>query len=350
MDETGGLAPVFLICSERSGSNLMASIMGAHPDIYAHPPYHLGRDMLMNLHKTMAGGTGSPLWATLGTHVVAKVRQYGEQGEAECLETWLANQTQIDPIEIARYLWTQMPEKAAGKRAFVKENNIHHMLAFLIVAFPEAKFVYQARDPRDFLASGLARRKGPLGNKFGSVREALAIWHEDQLGGLNALALLGPERVHLLRYEDLISSPESELRGICSFLDLAFDPGMLNFHQSDEAAKLAAAGGPRENVAKPLMAGNSRKYLKALSRSQIRTVEAYCGDLMRILGYNPEYGPGLMRSPWRAFWPMFCEPFERLRNRQIKPHYKVGHNRLTRAINTELQPIRPWAYEGDDHG
>ncbi|MDH3611939.1 MAG: hypothetical protein OEU90_00745 [Gammaproteobacteria bacterium] len=38
-------APIFLICSERSGSNLISSIVGEHPEDYAHPPYHLGGDL-----------------------------------------------------------------------------------------------------------------------------------------------------------------------------------------------------------------------------------------------------------------------------------------------------------------
>jgi len=45
-------APIFLICSERSGSNLISSIVGEHPEVYAHPPYHLGRDLILRLPIT----------------------------------------------------------------------------------------------------------------------------------------------------------------------------------------------------------------------------------------------------------------------------------------------------------
>lgn len=341
-------APLFLICSERSGSNLMSTIMGAHPDMYAHPPYHLGRDLIMNIHRTLGDGAGEDVLPVLTAHARGKVVQFLGEDAAERFDAWFANRTTLPPVETARFIWTELPADAVGKRVFVKENNIHRMIPFLISAFPDAKFVFQVRDPRDFLVSALKRRKGPLGNKFGSVREAVNIWREDNLAGLNALALLGPERVHLVRYEDLIRDPETILRGICQFADLPFAAEMLNFHASDHASKVAVEGGPRENIAKPLMAGNARKYLKSLSRSKIRTVEAYCGDLMRILGYNPEYGVGLLRSPWRAFWPMFTEPFERLFNRQVKPHYKVGHSRLTKALNANVQPLRPWVYGGSD--
>lgn len=344
MADTENHAPVFMICSERSGSNLMSSIMGAHPDVFAPPPYHLGRDLLLNLYRLQGKGVEAKVWQTLKTHAVGKVVQYGAEGDADRLRHWLDAQTEIDPVAIARFMWCEMPQGAQGKRVFVKENNAHRLVAFLSNAFPDAKFVFQVRDPRDYLASALARRKGPLGNKFGSVREALLIWREDQLGGLNALSLLGPDRVHLVRYEDITGAPEQHLPDLCAFLDMPYRAEMLDFHNSKRAENLAVSGGPRENLAKPLMSSNSRKYLKQLSKSQIRTVEAYCGDLMRLLGYNPEYGTSLLRSPWRAFWPMFCEPFERLRNRQVKPLYKVGHSRLTKAMTADLEPMRPWVY------
>lgn len=322
--------------------------MGAHPQVYAHPPYHLGRDLIMNLHRTLGDSPGEGALTVLRDHATAKLRRFLDDATAERLATWLDAQTAPSPGDVARFIWTELPDDAEGKHAFIKENNIHRMLAFLINTFPDAKFVYQVRDPRDFLVSALKRRVGPLGNKFGSVREAVNVWREDNLGGLNAYTLLGPEKVHLVRYEDLISAPEPVLRGLCDFAGLPFAPEMLDFHKSERASQIAVKGGPRENVAKPLMAGNSRKYLKSLSKSQIRTVEAYCGDLMRVLGYNPEYGTGLLRSPWRAIWPMLCEPLERIRNRQLKPQYKVGHSRLTKALNTDIQPMLPWVYGEKD--
>ena len=324
--------------------------MGAHPDIFAHPPHHLGRDLIMNIHRTLGDSGGDEVLPILRAHARGKVENFLGGGAVARFDAWFADRSTLPPVETARFIWMELPDGVEGKRVFIKENNIHRMLPFLITAFPDAKFVFQVRDPRDFLVSALKRRKGPLGNKFGSVREAVNVWREDNLAGLNALALLGPEKVHLVRYEDLIRDPDTILRGICQFADLPFAQEMLEFHTSDHASKVAVEGGPRENIAKPLMAGNARKYLKSLSWSKVRTVEAYCGDLMRILGYNPEHGVGLMRSPWRAFWPMFTEPLERLVNRQVKPHYKVGHNKLTKALNAHAQPLLPWVYgDSDEH-
>ncbi|WP_435258462.1 sulfotransferase family protein [Thioclava sp. FR2] len=335
-------APIFLICSERSGSNLISAMMGAHPLVYAHPPYHLGRDLLLNLSRCMASGPKGTAWEALIAHAVDKVASYRSPEEAAKLKVWLSSQETIDPAAIARFIWQQMPEGAEGKHVFVKENNIHHLIAFLVTAFPDAKFVYQVRDPRDFLASAKARRKQWMGNKFGSLRRALTVWREDQEGGLTALALLGPERVCLLRYEDLVADARTQLERICRFVGLDFDPSMLSFHEGAEAKKVASTTGARENVAKPLMTSNFRKYRAQLSRGEIRITEAWLGDIMMQLGYPCDFSRKEGRpSIWLSLRPQISEFWERLSNGEVYPFYKHGHRKLTRALDSEIVPMLP---------
>jgi len=169
-------APIFLICSERSGSNLISSIVGEHPQVYAHPPYHLGRDLILRLHEVAEGGVGSEAFQVLKRNAVARIGKYRGEEEANRLAEWLDTREKIVPREVARYVFQEMPLDAHGKHVFVKENNLHQMLFFLVDCFPDAKFVFQVRDPRDFLLSCLALRTRWLGNKFGSVRNAMNVW------------------------------------------------------------------------------------------------------------------------------------------------------------------------------
>lgn len=315
--------------------------MGSHPDVYSHPPYHLGRDLILNLHETLGDGPKGKSWEILSRHAVAKVREYRSEQEAARLAAYLTNLDVIRPAEIARFVWQDMPEEAAGRHAFVKENNIHHLLPFLVDTFPDARFVFQVRDPRDYFASANARGKTWLGNKFGSMRQAIAVWREDQLGGLAALGLLGTKRVHLMRYEDLVADGESSLRLLSAFLGLPFDPAMLEFHRSEGAVRLAVAGGPRENLAKPLMKDNFQKYRKSLSRRQIKTIESHLGDLMERFGYRLDFPRSLRRSAWQALRPNLTEPIERVVNGELRPHYKVGHRRLNDALDDSVTALCP---------
>ena len=258
-------APVFLICSERSGSNLIASIMGAHGGVYAHPPYHLGRDLLGPLHHLIPDGPGAQTARqVLADHAVAKVRRYRGDDEADRLANRMNGAGMPDPAGLARFVWQEMPAEARGRVAFVKENNVHHLFPLILTAFPDARFVFQVRDPRDFLASAKARRRIWLGNKFGSLRRALEVWRADQQAGLAALGHMGPGRVFILRYEDLLSDTDSRLRALCAFCGLPFDPAMLSFHQGQDASRLSQTTGARENLSKPLMTGNFQQVSQDL--------------------------------------------------------------------------------------
>lgn len=334
-------APIFLICSERSGSNLMASIAGGHSRIYAHPPYHLGRDLLMQLHELRAPGDTSPAREALKQSAVSRITRYRGDAEAQRFADWYDARDVIVPAELARFVYQEMPLEAHGKHAFVKENNLHQLLFFLVDCFPDAKYVFQVRDPRDFLLSSIARRKRWLGNKFGSVRHAMQVWREDQLGGLAALGLLGPERVLLQRYEDLVRDFDNTVVRLCDFLGLDVEADMRKFHDAGQAQQLAVKGGPRENLAKPLMTDNYRKYRRGLSGGRIRIVEAFNGDLMDRFGYPREYR-GLRRpGTASALRPQLSELAERLVNGELRAHYKSGNRRLKKQLDANVEPLCP---------
>ena len=340
-DNSNPAAPIFLICSERSGSNLIASILGEHSRVYAHPPYHLGRDLIMRLPDVIDSGVSSAAFAALKQNAVLRVAKYRGEQEAGRLESWLDARTEILPCEIARYVYQEMSLDAQGKHAFIKENNAHQMLLFLVDCFPDARFIFQVRDPRDYLLSAIARRQRWLGNKFGSVRNALNVWRDDQLGGLAAYGLLGKRRVFLQRYEDLVSNFDEQMIELCAFLGISFDERMQKFHEADHAQSLAVKGGPRENLAKPLMTENFRKYRKGLSRGRIKMVEAHVGDLMDRFGYPREY-TGLRKPSFLSVLrPQLSEPLERLINRDFAPQYKSGNQRLKARLDAEVTPLCP---------
>ena len=342
------VAPIFLICSERSGSNLISTIVGEHPEVYAHPPNHLGRDLVFKLHEVTKFDASPDAFDVLVQHALKRISKYRGEDEAARLSDWLGEQAQVTPCALAQFVFQELPLEAHGKHALVKENNVHEWMFFLVDCFPDAKFIFQVRDPRDFVLSAKKRRKRWLGNKFGSVRNALDVWRKDQIGGLNALGLLGPERVFLQRYEDLITHSEETLTSLCAFLGLEFDERMHNYHAGEDAQNLAVKGGPRENLDKPLMSDNFRKYRKGLSRRHIKIVEGYVGDLMDRFGYPREYPK--RTSIYTSMRPQLTEPLERFMNREFRPHYKAGNRRLNADLAETVVPLCPPLWENSDDG
>jgi len=153
--------------------------------------------------------------------------------------------------------------------------------------------------------------------------------------------VIGPNRVFLQRYEDLVGDFETTVSRLCDFLGLTFEQQMHKFHEADHAQQLAVKGGPRENLSRPLMTENFRKYRKGLSRGQVKIVEAYNGDLMDRFGYPREYTglskPGLFST----LRPQLTEPLERFVNRDMRPQYKFGNSRLKKQLDANVSPLCP---------
>ncbi len=329
---SGDIQFVFLICSERSGSNLVSAMMGAHSQVSAPPPYHVTRDFIQNLHTMLGQATGSAAWATIKAQLVTAVARNHSKDLAAKLEAWLESSDGA-PCSVFRYIYKDLEPDPAAQLVFIKENNLHKVMPFILQCFPDAKFVFQVRDPRDVLASAKARKDIWLGNKFGSNRNALTIWREDQIGGLQTLALLGPDRVHFQRYEDLVSQPRTALTSLCNFLGINFEGALLEFYKATDTETFAKAGSARENLAKPVMASNFGKYRKTLSRGDIKMVEAYLGGLMDRFGYERDFARAADRSTWRMIWQQAIEPLERLMNKEKRPFYTSVQTSF--AVKTE---------------
>jgi sulfotransferase family protein len=165
---------------------------------------------------------------------------------------------------------------------------------------PEARFVHLIRDGRDVALSQntrLARSgiKEPVPYEVAAQRWVRQI----------ARARRDAERVERyleVKYEDLVVDTEPVLRGICDFIELEFDPVMLDYHEraDERLAELARDLPAREG--KPWRPGEERLQAHALTREpptssrvgvwrerlsdqERREYEQVAGDLLAELGY-----------------------------------------------------------------
>lgn len=109
--------------------------------------------------------------------------------------------------------------------------------------FPDARFIHTFRDPRGIYASELrALRQGRWGPKarlpwvparlidtllpsFEAVG-TLSSWHDASRLHRRYERLLG-QRYRLVRFEDLVTDPENEVRAICAFIGIEYDASLL---------------------------------------------------------------------------------------------------------------------------
>ncbi|HEX2142068.1 MAG TPA: sulfotransferase [Candidatus Limnocylindria bacterium] len=158
--------------------------------------------------------------------------------------------TDLSPKEVFRALIGLYAERAcADERAedgIVGEKTPAHLYAVprLSEWFPRARFIHTMRDPRGIFASQLVRlRQGRWGPKArvgwipGALIDPLLAPYEavrTRRAWLDAVRLdeqyraLFGDRYLLVRFEDLVTDPEHELRRVLAFLDLPYDPALLS--------------------------------------------------------------------------------------------------------------------------
>jgi Sulfotransferase family len=270
----------FLICSERSGSNLINSIMNAHPQVSGPPPSHLFRLFGLNAHRYQ------PLkrdenWAAFLTDLMdaqnCMIGEWNSKAERAALDSACPKRTVKQALE---YLYA-CERKDEEQISFVKENYTYLFLPYLLEHWPKCRFVYMVRDPRDVAASWVKTRAMP-----GGVKRAVEVWLNDQTQTLDAIAAIKPQRRMVqIRYEDLIENTEQTARTLCKHHGLAYDPAMLNFHQDPLTQKNAKRTQAWENLARPVLSDNAGKYAHVLTPDDIRYVELRCADLMHTFHY-----------------------------------------------------------------
>lgn len=277
----------FLMCSERSGSNLLSRIIGSHPDYCAPIPTHMFRVMALNLYKYMdlsQDENFNLMLQDLLNLFNAKFGTWHSQVDWNTLRT-IAEANRC-PFHLIYRIYYQEALHEGKFRLFIKENQLYRFAFALETSFPNAKYVYMVRDPRDM---ALSWKCMPV--LRGGVLRATKVWRDDQAGFLQMASWLqAQQRVCIIRYEDLLSSPDEVLQQVCDFLGIAFSPRMLAFYEEKHVRNNACKVSGWENTNRPLLRENREKYKSHLSEAEGKYVETICGDLMKAFGYSEYFG------------------------------------------------------------
>jgi len=212
----GVMTPIFMIGTQRSGSNLLRLMMNQLKDISSpHPPHILER-MYGVIYDLYAQSQSAKTW---------------------CCKS-MANINFIGDIE--EY-------------------------------FNHPKYIYLYRDGRDVAVSF---QKAVVGEKH--IYNIAKEWAETQAKALNLRKSMDKARFHSISYEQLTQQPEVTARSLCDFLNTDYVPAMLDFHKTSEARNAAESSNLWGNVTSPILQNNSKKYLNELSYESLNPWQVTC--------------------------------------------------------------------------
>ncbi len=179
-----------------------------------------------------------------------------------------------------------------ARRSALKETSIEIYAAEILNWFPEARFIQIMRDPRDnfsALAAGVDAHYSRLGE---DRRQTLAsLLHRARLGFAMAVhnrKAFGPERYHLLRFEDLAGDTEGALRAVADFLEIEFDPCLL----TPTVLGLPTRGNNYDGETKfSVDARNVGRWRERITPEEAQVIEFHMREEMAEFGYAPAFTP-----------------------------------------------------------
>ncbi len=145
---------------------------------------------------------------------------------------------------------------------------------------PDAKFIVHLRDPRAVVNSSEFAEPDP--KKHPTVVSFAR--HLRKYATFAKLLLMHPVlqgRVILSRYEDAVKDPEGEIRRFCDFLEIEFEPSMLDY------SMFRKADGSAWPSSKEVYAASADSWEQQMPQPMRELTEFICGPEMSLYGYEP---------------------------------------------------------------
>lgn len=231
------LPPTFIVGCGHSGTSILLRIMGAHSRIHA-----------IRQESSLA----------MATNPQAMLRQFDVEA---CLH---------------------------GKSRWIEKTPTHvHHIERLLNLRKGCMILLIIRDGRD-VAWSIKEREGDIG-------KGIERWIHDNGAGER---FWRHPQVHVLRYEDLVSQPETTITSVTHFLGEDFEAAMLNYHQEPRNFYSTAPEQPPNRsfefhrqfrnwqINQPLFDG--RKRWKLLSEAEKLVIKQRASEMLSRYGYGTE--------------------------------------------------------------
>lgn len=303
------MEPVFMIGTQRSGSNLLRLMLNQLNDIASpHPPHILERMFpLMSSYGDLKDDNRFKM-------LVDDVCRLVELNPVE----WRGVKFDRDKIASQASERSLMAVYSAVYDEYAKAQNAKTWCCKSLANikyideikhyYKHPKFIYLYRDGRDV---ALSFQKAVVGEKH--IYNIAKDWANTQSLAMNLKSSLSDKYFHSISYEDLTQKPEESAKALCAFLGADYVPEMLDFHKTKEAENAAKSSELWGNVTSPILKNNSKKYIKEMSEEDVRVFESVAGEMLDCLGYDRDF---VLRGNEQTFEKSDIDTFNKQNKKQ----------------------------------
>ncbi len=281
----------FIVGVTRSGTTLLRLMLDAHPDLAIPPETHFVPQLIKTTRKR--GITCEEAHAVVTSH-----RQWGDfdLDSGELMRRYCAL-PRVEPEATVRAFFELYAEREGKPRWGDKTPNYVKRMRQIERTIPEAHFIHMIRDGRDAALSRfkrLLKEPPPIETVAGRWVKKIERARAD-----------GEQLGHYMevQYEHLVRDTEAELRRVCDFIELPWDPAILRYYEraADRLAEMtrdlpAEEGKPMRPAdhrkeahlltSKPPDPSRLERWKEELDPEQNATFERVAGGLLDELGYE----------------------------------------------------------------
>jgi hypothetical protein len=287
-------SPIFIIGTERSGSNLLRLMLNQHPSIAIPHPPHILKEM-MPLEPLYGDLSDDRNFRKLidDTITLVKLHFFPWDGPLDSAAVFSeAEERGVYGVKAALY---DQYRRAKGKKRWgCKSTFVIRYVDRVRSLHPGAKFIHLVRDGRDVAVSA----KTSVFNHF-HPHYVGRLWGEQQRTAIELAKKLPAGSMLGVRYEDLLDDPAKTVRAVCAFLGEDYSDALLDYFKSGEAKSLAGSSRSWENVDKPVLKDNRSKYKRGLSAAEIEAFELQAFEELKHFGYPLENDEGGLKEKKR---------------------------------------------------
>jgi predicted Zn-dependent protease len=227
--------PIFIVGLPRAGSTLLEQILASHSQV----------EGTMELPNILAL-----------SHRLDRRRARGEEPE------YPANLTELSADEFNRFgdefIRDTRIYRKAGTPFFIDKmpNNFRH-IGLIHLILPNAKIIDARRSAMGCCFSGF-KQLFAEGQEFTYGLEEVGRYYRDYVRLMDHWDALLPGKVLLVRYEEVVTDLENQVRRLLDFCGLPFEPACLEFHRTERAVRTASS----EQVRQPLFTSGVDQWEK----------------------------------------------------------------------------------------
>lgn len=213
-------SPVFVVGCPRSGTTLVQTMLDSHPCLSVLYEADFLVDIPLGLWSGLANASEALTLAEAHPSFRADTSFRADSFDARTTRAAFRELGITDAAGAMRVLAASHAHAQGKRRWGNKTPKALLHIPELAILYPDAQFIHMIRDGRN--SSQAPGVRSPIQNAL--------LWRTGLRTGRRAGSLLGTDRYLEVRLEDLLSSPDEQIRRMCAFLGEDFDESLLQFH------------------------------------------------------------------------------------------------------------------------